>query len=125
MRLPTEIKKLRGTLQPCHTNPNEPQPTEPFGDPPSDFLPAEKKAWRELKRMCVPGVLTISDRFIAEVLCQLMARLRQRDPPLTSAERSNLTYCLSHLGLTPVDRARVNAKPVKTDDDDGIGQFVN
>lgn len=121
VQLPTQIKRMRGTLQPCYTNPNEPQPTEPLGDPPPYFERDEKAVWRELVRIVVAGVLTVQDRFVAETLCLLMAKMRRRET-LAGAERAQLSTCLSRMGMTPSDRAKVIAVP-KADQDD-ISQFL-
>jgi phage terminase small subunit len=120
--IPTQLKRLKGTLQKCRENPNEPQPGEPLGNAPAYFTETEQKIWREIKRMIVPGVLTVQDRFVVELLCQLMARLRQRDPPMTGAERSNLTYCLSQLGLTPCSRSKISVEP-QSEKSDPFAEF--
>jgi hypothetical protein len=110
-QLPTKLKLLRGTFQKSRGNPNEPIPTEPLGDPPSDLDRSEKSLWRELIRMTLPGVLTEQDRWAAQLLVQLMAMVRRRDP-MTASQLSTLTYCLTALGLTPVARSRITvAKP--------------
>ena len=44
--LPTEIKKLRGTLQKCRTNPHEPQPQGDLVAPPEYMSDGAKQAWR-------------------------------------------------------------------------------
>jgi len=44
--LPTEIKKLRGTLQKCRTNPYEPQPQGDLVAPPEYMSDGAKQAWR-------------------------------------------------------------------------------
>jgi phage terminase small subunit len=123
MLLPTEIKRLRGTLQPCRTNPNEPKPAEPLGDPPSHLLRDERAAWRELQRMTVVGVLTMQDRWVVELSCILMAKVRRRET-LGGAERAQLTQLLCRMGLAPADRAKVSVMPQSKDDDD-ISMFVN
>jgi phage terminase small subunit len=121
-RLPTEIKRLRGTLQPCHTNPHEPKPTAPLGEPPTYLQKDEKSFWRELARITVAGVLTQQDRVCVEVLCQIMAKLRRRET-LSNAERAQLTTLLGKLGLTPSDRAKVSVAP-PSDQADDFSQFL-
>ena len=44
--LPTAIKKLKGTLQKCRTNPHEPQPEGDLVDPPEYTADGAKQAWR-------------------------------------------------------------------------------
>lgn len=122
--LPTVVKELRGTLQPCRTNPDEPKPAEPLGDPPAHLARDEKAVWRELIRITVPGVLTIQDRLIAETLCLLVAKMRRRES-MQGAERAQLTACLSKMGLTPADRTRVSVVPYKDEADDDFRLILN
>jgi hypothetical protein len=75
----------------------------------------EKAIWTELAQMAPARVLANSDRWLVEIACVLMARMRAhgiggRDG-LQIAEVAQLNSCLSKMGLTPVDRSRVNVPP--------------
>ncbi len=65
--LPTEIKRLKGTLQPCRTNPNEPQPVGTLADPPAYMSVGAKAAWRYALECAPPNLLTRLDMSVLEV----------------------------------------------------------
>ncbi len=43
--LPVAIKKIKGTLQKCRTNPHEPRPDGQLGAPPEYMSDIAKEAW--------------------------------------------------------------------------------
>ena len=60
--LPTAIKKLRGTAQPCRMNKKEPKPKKLLSTPPGHLSIKAKKYWREgFKMLTGVGVLTEMD----------------------------------------------------------------
>jgi phage terminase small subunit len=88
---------------------NEPKPSGELGNAPSYFTKDERKIWKELKEMCLPGVLANSDRWAVETACTLMAKQRKRE--IKTQEVQLLLSLLGKLGMTPADRAKVTAVP--------------
>ena len=65
--LPVAVKKIKGTLQKCRTNPNEPRPRGKLGDPPEYMSDIAKEAWTYAVENAPPGLLSSLD---AAVLAQ-------------------------------------------------------
>src|SRR5665213_1617809 len=84
-----------------------------IGDPPAHLSIARKNIWAELIAQLPEGHLQSADRFLLEVVTNLMTKQRNRRALITKGEVSLLLNALSKLGLTPVDRAKViiPAKP--------------
>jgi hypothetical protein len=101
---------------------NEPRPTGALGRPPKHLLDEEKRIWRELARIAPPGVLTNSDRWLAEIAVRLMTRTRQGTA--RTMEFSQLVQCLAKMGLTPADRSRVSAVPPPAVEDSVWDHFL-
>ena len=73
-RVPTAVKALKGTLQPCRVNKNEPEPK--IGRPPMPRGLSEraKAAWKDYAAdMELMGVLTMADGKILHQLAQAFA----------------------------------------------------
>jgi len=73
-RVPTAVKALKGTLQPCRVNKNEPEPK--LGRPPMPRGLSEraKAAWKDYAAdMELMGVLTMADGKILHQLAQAFA----------------------------------------------------
>jgi phage terminase small subunit len=111
---------------------DEPVPTGPLVDPPDRFTLLQREAWHELARLAAPGVLTICDRVLVEMYCELVARMRgERDEegalrPLKAAERTQLLTILGRMGMTPSDRSRIKAPtPEKQTSDDTFARLAS
>ena len=65
--LPTAIKKLKGTLQKCRTNPHEPQPAGDLVDPPEYMADGAKQAWRYAIESAPEHLLRRLDMSVLEV----------------------------------------------------------
>ena len=65
--LPTAIKKLKGTLQKCRTNPREPQPQGDLVEPPEYMEDGAKNAWRYAIGSAPPHLLRRLDMSVLEV----------------------------------------------------------
>ena len=65
--LPTAIKKLKGTLQKCRTNPHEPQPEGNLVDPPEYMADGAKQAWRYAIESAPEHLLRRLDMSVLEV----------------------------------------------------------
>ena len=59
--LPVAVKKIRGTLQKCRTNPREPKPTGTLSTPPEYMSDAAKQAWQYAVENSPPGLLSALD----------------------------------------------------------------
>lgn len=83
-RKPTAVLEQNGAFdhnpQRRDARESEPIPTGPLGDPPSSLTDVERGIWHELTLQIPPGVLTIADRMVMEVLCALIARHRGGNP---------------------------------------------
>lgn len=70
--LPTKVKRLKGTLWPCRTNPFEPKPTDDIGDPPECMSARAKEFWCETLKNMPKGVLKKCDSAIFESFCNAL-----------------------------------------------------
>ena len=113
----TEILRLNGTLK---HNPglyagraNEPKPNAPLGLAPKELDPELVPFWNEIRAQlaCMPGVAMYTDRYLVERLCRLVFKLRKGT--LTVNEGGQMINCLARLGMTPVDRCRLQVTPSK------------
>jgi phage terminase small subunit len=102
---------------------NEPVPTGPLGDPPEHLTDGQKAIWHELAGQVPEGVLTIADRFLVEIVCRQMAKLRARKP-LKAAEMNQIISCLSRMGLTPADRSRVGVPKRSESEQDPFAELA-
>src|SRR5258708_3541777 len=91
------------------------KPNGPIGSPPDHWGAAKKAIWMELTGEVAPaGVLCRADRYVVELTVELMAKMRDPDHGMGAhgglpvSAVSILLQCLARLGLTPVDRARIN-----------------
>lgn len=64
--LPVTVKKIKGTLQKCRINPNEPQVLGHLGDPPQYMSDIAKEAWTYAVQNAPPGLLSSLDASVLE-----------------------------------------------------------
>ncbi len=64
--LPVAVKKIKGTLQKCRTNPREPKPAGMLCTPPEYMTDAAKEAWNYAVANSPPGLLTALDGAVLE-----------------------------------------------------------
>lgn len=70
-RLPTKLKLLKGTAQPCRMNKNEPNPEAGMPEPPEHLSERAAKVYPHVAKMLLDmKVLTVSDGMALEGLCQ-------------------------------------------------------
>ena len=140
-RLPTEIKRIKGTLQACRTNPREPRPGGFLGDPPDYMAETAKDAWRYAVTNAPPGLLSALDAAVLERWANCAALYREalgkinragvsgmliktpngtlRRSPLMDVIRDLATEMKGYeteMGFTPASRSRVTM-PENADDD--------
>jgi P27 family predicted phage terminase small subunit len=144
-RVPSELKKLRGTDQPCRMNAKEPAPVKGFPVAPAHLSPEEVYAWQQVTQLADSmGILTIADVFAVEELATAYANLlslrkrikeegdlyekrditgetMKRVNPLVGLEqtqRKDFMQLLGKFGLTPSDRSKVSTVDKAPDMDD-------
>ncbi|TVT39624.1 phage terminase small subunit P27 family [Hymenobacter setariae] len=133
---PTSQKKLGGTLQPCRTNPNEPQPEVYLPVPPNWLSERAKEYWAEIGAVLLAMKLsTVADGPALQLLTEALAEwaearefvqregftystfTKQGDemhrpyPQVAIASdawRRSMTM-LTQFGLTPASRSKVSA----------------
>ena len=64
--LPLAIKQIKGTVQKCRTNPNEPRPTTTLSSPPDYMSDVAKEAWTYAITNSPPGLLSALDGAVLE-----------------------------------------------------------
>ena len=64
--LPVAVKKIKGTLQKCRTNPREPRPVGTLGEPPEYMSDTAKEAWRYAVANAPAGLLSSLDASVLE-----------------------------------------------------------
>ncbi len=73
--LPTKLKVLKGTDQPCRINKNEPTPPVCFPDPPKEATAAVKKFWPKIAQQLYDcGILTEIDAYSLSAFCEVYLR---------------------------------------------------
>jgi hypothetical protein len=103
-----ELLELKGAYDknPQRRPQNLMQPTDGIGEYPVDKPLDDAGIWNELVEILPNGVLMNTDRYWLELTCDLMVKFRVGT--INSSERTHLLTCLSHLGMSPADRARIN-----------------
>ena len=64
--LPTAIKRMKGTLQPCRANRHEPRPRTTLGTSPEYMSESAKEAWQYAITNAPPGLLSALDGAVLE-----------------------------------------------------------
>ncbi len=145
--IPTSLKKLKGTLQKCRSNKNEPRPEVCEPEIPGWICDQAGEVWRELSpQLYKAGVLTKLDALALGLLCQHHVlymwskgivekesllietidsngnRVKRANPALKIMMQSadQLTALLREFGLTPSSRTRVSVLEKK---DEKINPF--
>lgn len=108
-RKPTAALELSGAFR---RNPNrrrkDPETRGPIGDPPPSMDPKFHATWYELIDQAPVNVLRSADRAILEIAVRTLYAIRN-SVKLEAALVSQLTKCLSSMGMTPSDRSKVHA----------------
>ena len=129
--LPTTVKKIRGTLQKCRTNLNEPKPQGELVDPPDYMAEGAKSAWRYALQCAPPNLLKRLDMSVLEVwACAadlyrkaqsginktgLLVKAPNTGVPMQSPylaiankQAQIMTKAATEMGFTPASRSRVS-----------------
>ena len=81
---------------------------DPIGNPPDYFTVDKTALWNELKKKTPKGILHPGDRFILEGTVHLICELRLCPTKFSASMYSILAKYLGMLGLTPVDRYKLD-----------------
>lgn len=114
-KMPTAVLEARGSFKkdPQRRPKAEPEPTGGIGPAPKHMSELESAVWDELVSNCAPGVLANMDKMHFEITVKLAVKMRYEWEKMSCAEMSQLTKNLGLMGMNPVDRSRVHAKPQK------------
>lgn len=111
-RKPTKVLELNGAFE---RNPqrkkdreHEPPPAGPLGDPPKHLDEALAARWREIQGWA-PWLME-TDQPLVESTCRLWMTIR--NGVAKTADYTSLLGYLSKLGMTPVDRSKVQMPDV-------------
>jgi hypothetical protein len=130
-RVPTEILDAKGAFL---ANPQRKRAAEPttadaesLGPPPTRLTKEQKKAWKEIGKRMLPGVVFASDRDAFELMVRLTCRMRDEDRTkeetlMTAAEKTLLVSLWSRFAMTPADRSRVQAEKAP---ENKLSQFLS
>lgn len=105
---PREVADLKGATR---QNPQRykavvPKSDLPIGEPSPGLSEAELICWAELQKYALPGVLTGSERWAAELAVSLMAEFRSDRTGFPATKIVQLRGLLATFGMTPSDRQK-------------------
>lgn len=112
---PRELAELKGAHKkdPQRYRNKVPKNAMGLGDPPAHMVEAAKTIWREIEAFALPGVLTGSERFLMEMLANLMLEYRIAPIEFTAAKYSIMISAFARLGMSPADRQKLGVKDDK------------
>lgn len=116
-RLPDNVHKMKGTLQPCRHGKAEDKPNIVIKPPsaPSMLSTGAKREWtRVCKVLAKANVLAETDRVTLAQYCELYAEFAEDPREFTAAKHTQLRLLNVELGFTPSARAKL--KPIETGD---------
>ena len=139
--LPTVVKELKGTLQKCRVNAQEPKPVGDLVEPPDYMSDGAKSAWRYALECAPPNLLKKLDMSVLEVWACAADLYRKaqigigktgllmkapntgvpmQSPYLAIANKQAqiMTKAATEMGFTPASRTRASVPEEKNDDFD-------
>ena len=138
--LPTNLKVLRGTAQPCRMNDREPVPARRKVKMPTGLTASEKKHWRTVAGdLEKAGILTVLDTQALRLYCRSYtgwldanAKIDEYGPIIKSMHGPALSpyfrlsdkyfhqmlAILREFGMTPSSRSRIRSENEQSDEDD-------
>lgn len=85
--LPTHLKMVRGTLQKCRMNPDEPTPAPEIPDAPPHLSPEAREEWERLAlELYELGILSTIDRAALAAYCQAYGRWVEAEEQLRNID---------------------------------------
>lgn len=122
-----EMAKLKGAIKknPQRYKKIPPKSDYELGKPPRHMSKAAKKVWVEVQKYVCAGVLTGSDRFHMEMLCDLLAEYRNpASYGFSNSQKILLNKMLADIGMNPMARQRFGVEQVKkTKTEDDFSEF--
>ena len=138
--LPTNLKVIRGTAQPCRMNHKEPKPKKGKLKMPTGLNAEEKRHWRQVVRdLEEAGILTLIDVQALRMYCRIYTSWLDANKKLdeygsivkgthgtpiispyvklSQKYFDQLLAILREFGMTPSSRSRIHAETDKPDDD--------
>ena len=108
-RKPIESHRLSGAdkKNPQRFRGEVPKSDLPFGEYPTDRSTNPPECWAEIAALCIPGVLTGSDRIIMEIASDLLAEYRTDPKAFTSAKLRLMVSTFGRFGMSPTDRQKL------------------
>lgn len=143
-RKPTAVKKLKGTLQPCRTNKNEPQPEIALRqiNPPDYLSEAARSLWTFAIQQAPVEMLTSLDFSVFAVWADTYAKIIELEKEIQAegftiinskgdmktnpkvALQNNLKIILirtlTELGFTPASRSKVSLRKTQDKSDNAF-----
>ena len=106
---PRELAELKGAHKhdPQRYRDEPPKNKHRLGDPPAHMEEKAREIWYELLSHSLPGVATASERFIFEILSNLMMEYRVDPKGFATMKYSTMLGCIAKLGLSPTDRQKL------------------
>lgn len=144
--VPSHLKVLRGTDQPCRMNPDEPKPEPSEMTAPPGLSPAALKEWDRVKKVLAEsGIVSVLDTNALAAYCEMYAiwasaiKHLQREGMVVSSKRGEpmrnpylkiandahdrMVKMLTEFGMTPSSRTRVSATKKQEKPDDKWGKY--
>ena len=138
--LPTNLKVLRGTAQPCRLNDKEPKPPPADISMPDGLSQKEQQHWQQVAGyLQEAGVLTVMDVQALKLYCRIYVKWQESiykldeygpviktkagNPSLSPYFKISQKYLdqllaiLREFGMTPSSRTKIHASSDKPDDD--------
>lgn len=143
--LPTNLKALRGTLQPCRVNEREPKPPKGIVKMPKGLTREEKRHWKSVANdLESAGILTVLDVQALRLYCRVYTQWCDANSKLESfgsvikgshgtpmlspyfkVSRTCMEQMLALLrefGMTPSSRTRIRTEKDEPDNDFEVWQ---
>lgn len=106
---PRELAELKGANKknPQRYQTETPKNNSPLGPPPPHLKAKAREVWFELEANCLPNVITAAERFLFEILSNLIAEYRRRPSAFPAAKYTHMVGLLARLGYSPADRQKL------------------
>lgn len=108
-RKPQALRDLQGTSDdhPGRQNPDQPMPSRGIGPAHETLTEYQQAIWDEVVSISYRGVLGEADRIALEMMCRLIAEMRNSFDQMTAAKITQLSALIGRFGMTPSDRTKI------------------
>lgn len=116
---PIELAKFKGAdkKDPQRYRKETPKRGDDLGEPPAHLSEGAKAIWLEIERYCLPGVITGAERFIFEILSNLLSEYRENPYEFEVGKYAQMIGCFARLGMSPADRSKLGLEKKKDTND--------